>query len=70
MNIVKTSQLPLVEFLRYIKEGNEHHAYIMERKKSNYKNDEKWVTATSPRPATFTVQPRPKRDETSVTVNS
>ena len=70
MNILKTSQLPLVEFLRYIKEGNEHHAYIMERKKSNYKNDEKWVTATSPRPATFAVKPKPEIEKTNVTVNS
>lgn len=56
MNLVKTSQLPLVEFLRYVQEGNEHHEYIMERKKSNCERIDNWVTAISKRPATFYVQ--------------
>ena len=60
MNILKTSQLPLVEFLRYINGGNEHHKYIMERKKSNCQQGNKWVTEHSPRPATFYVNKETK----------
>ena len=62
MNILKTSQLPLVEFLRYINGGNEHHKYIMERKKSNCKQTSKWVTEHSPRPPTFYAKKEAKQD--------
>ena len=56
MNVFKTAQLPLVEFLRYVNDGNDHHKYILERRKSNYKETNKWVTGTSPRPPNFHVK--------------
>ena len=46
MNVVKTSQLSIVEFLKYVSDGQEHLKHIIDRKKSNCsKRHNHWITA-------------------------
>ena len=46
MNVVKTSQLSIVEFLKYVSDGQDHLKHIIDRKKSNCsKRHSHWITA-------------------------
>ena len=46
MNVVKTSQLSIVEFLKYVSDGQDHLKHIQDRKKSNCsKRQNHWITA-------------------------
>ena len=51
MNVVKTSQLSIVEFLKYVSDGKEHLDHIVERKKSNCQKTRTqfWITKYSKR---------------------
>ena len=45
MNVIKTSQLPVVEFLKYVSDGQDHLKHIIDRKKSNCsKRNNYWIT--------------------------
>ena len=45
MNLIKTSQLPVVEFMKYVSEGNDHMDDIVDRKQSNcQKKRDYWIT--------------------------
>ena len=35
MNVIKTSQVSIVEFLKYVNDGQDHLNYIVDRKQSN-----------------------------------
>ena len=35
MNLIKTSQLSIVEFMRYVTDGQDHMNFVVDRKKSN-----------------------------------
>ena len=49
MNLIKTSQVSIVEFLKYVSDGQEHLSEIIERKKSNCqkKRTKYWITKKS-----------------------
>ena len=49
MNLIKTGQLPIVEFLKYVEDGQEHLTEVIGRKKSNCTRRVNWVSGTSPR---------------------
>ena len=45
MNLIKTSQLPVVEFMKYVSEGNDNMDDIIERRKSScQKKGDYWIT--------------------------
>ena len=45
MNLIKTSQLPVVEFMKYVSEGNEHMNDVVDRTKSDsQQRGDYWIT--------------------------
>ena len=53
MNLIKTGQLPIVEFLKYVENGQEHLASVIERKASNCTRRVNWVSGTTPRHSNY-----------------
>ena len=47
MNLIKTSQLSIVEFLKYVSDGQEHLQDVLKRKKSNCSSRVHWITHSS-----------------------
>lgn len=62
MNLIKTSQLSIVEFLKYVSDGQEHLQDIIARKKSNCSQRPDWITKTSRRAQSFQKKPRQRVD--------
>ena len=45
MNVIKTSQVSIVEFLKYVNDGQDHLNYIVDRKQSNCQSKRSyWIT--------------------------
>ena len=66
MNLIKTGQLPIVEFLKYVEDGQEHLAEVIDRKKSNCTRRVSWVSGTSPRHSKYL--PRASQPQTQEAV--
>ena len=45
MNLIKTSQLPVVEFMKYVSEGQDNMDEVLDRYKTSIqKNRDYWIT--------------------------
>ena len=62
MNLIKTSQLSIVEFLKYVSDGQEHLSEIIARKKSNCQRRTHWVSKTTKRDTSLPWHRDPLKD--------
>ena len=61
MNLIKTSQLSIVEFMDYVTNGNDHMNFVEDRKQSNcQKKRSYWITEDNMH--TFKDKPKEEND--------
>ena len=68
MNVIKTSQLSIVEFLKYVGDGQEHLQDIISRKKSNCSARSAWITKNTKRTQSFPYRNNDPLNETGVSL--
>ncbi len=68
MNVIKTSQLSIVEFLKYVGDGQEHLQDIISRKKSNCSARTAWITKNTKRTQSFPFRKKDPLNETRISL--
>ena len=68
MNLIKTSQLSIVEFLKYVGDGQEHLQDIISRKKSNCSARTAWITKNTKRTQSFPYRKKDPLNETGISL--